>query len=106
MSKKRKTTLRAWKDPLFRAKAVKKGRTVPAHPAGTPTDFSELDQAVGGITFTGGCTSLGCSVSPCDDTSVCGTLGSACGTSGGTCWTQQPYVCSTCCNSGPECGAE
>jgi mersacidin/lichenicidin family type 2 lantibiotic len=99
MSKKvSKKTVRAWRDPLFRASLKQEERDALArHPSGdNESGESDLDEVVGGFTLTSGCGTLDCG----GFTQVCFTLGPSCGTQGAgpTCWSSQPYVCSTCCN--------
>jgi len=63
MSKKsQRLIVKAWRDPVFRSRlSSEKLATIPANPAGSAVDDEfELESVVGGWTFTGGCTSIGC----------------------------------------------
>ena len=71
----RRETIRAWRDPVFRAQLSSDAlEKMPEHPAGGNDDpetdgaerlgiVSVSDACM--LTFTGGCTSAGCSVWPC-----------------------------------------
>ena len=57
----RKRTIRAWRDPLFRATLSKSAREGVAHPSGeNPVDDPRLHEVVGGFTFGDGCNTAGC----------------------------------------------
>jgi mersacidin/lichenicidin family type 2 lantibiotic len=61
-NKSRKMIVKAWRDPMFRSRMSHEDQaSIPANPAGLSSlDEFELEQVVGGWTFTNGCTSLGC----------------------------------------------
>jgi len=80
MTRKQKSlTIRVWTDPAFRATLTsEKLAALPPNPAGSSGIVEDdLSIAVGGWTFTNGCTSLGCDTSQenCTCQSFCSKTG-------------------------------
>ncbi len=69
MSKKTRMITRAWTDPAYRATlSASELAALPPNPAGEAGAENVLEQVMGGITFGGGCGSLGCFTACATDT--------------------------------------